>query len=132
VVPPGVVPRHEPGDLGLQFRRRLPHQEVHPRLAGPVIPLDLAVGLGMVRRSQDAATSLTEAERLGETRLAIKALTTGGAPSSFMAGRLVPGFHLDNLWNQVALYACSHRGTISYGMAGSAPRGMRRRLAGGD
>jgi len=53
VIPLTVVPRDEPGDLGLQVARRLPHHEVHLFFARSVIPLDLAVGLRMVRRGQD-------------------------------------------------------------------------------
>jgi len=49
VVPLDVVP----GDLGFKFLRRLPHHEVHLLFARSVIPLDLAVGLGIIRRSQD-------------------------------------------------------------------------------
>ena len=37
VVPFGVVPRDEPGDLGLQSPRRLPHHEVHLLLVRPVM-----------------------------------------------------------------------------------------------
>lgn len=46
--------------------------------------------------------ALTDAQLLEQTRLAIDALTTGGAAAYTVAGRSVTKLDLPNLWTQVA------------------------------
>ena len=53
VITLGVVVVDEVRDRLLQFRRRFPHDQVDLLFAGSVVPLNLAVGLRMVRRSEN-------------------------------------------------------------------------------
>ena len=55
VIALAVVVVDEAGDLPFQGHQRLPDLQEHALFAGAVIPLDLAVGVWMVRAGQDVA-----------------------------------------------------------------------------
>ena len=59
VIPPVVEEVHEVHDGVLQIRHDLVWYLVHLCLQSTVIPLQLPVGLGMVRRGQDVADQVT-------------------------------------------------------------------------